>query len=202
MIVESPRHGARFAEVDAAEVVRVYIERYRMHAARAAYVSLFKNEGERAGASIDHLHSQLMPLSFIPLRVEHEMSAFGRATSCPLCAKPEPGLVVHENEAFVSFAPAGSMHAYEQWIVPKRHQADMRSATDISELGAILQKAIGSAQKIAATHNVLFMNFPGQTSAHWYIDVFPRMTSIAGFELATGTFIDIIDPAAAARRLR
>jgi UDPglucose--hexose-1-phosphate uridylyltransferase len=46
------------------------------------------------------------------------------------------------------------------------------------------------------------MNFPGQERAHWYIDVFPRMTSIAGFELATGTFIDIIDPAAAARRLR
>jgi len=202
VIVESPRHGATFAEVDAAEVVRVYIERYRTHAARAACVTLFKNEGERAGASIDHLHSQLMPLLFIPPRAGREVSAFSRATSCPLCAKPESNLIVHENDAFVSFAPAGSMHAYEQWIVPKRHQADIGSVTEVSALGTILQKAIGSAQKIASPHNVLFMNFPGQASAHWYIDVFPRMTSMAGFELATGTFIDIIDPAAAARRLR
>jgi len=202
VIVESPRHGATFADVDAAEVVRVYIERYRTHAARATYVTLFKNEGERAGASIDHLHSQLMPLPFFPPRVERERAAFNRAASCPLCGKPEAKLIVHENDAFVSFAPAGSAHAYEQWIVPKRHQADIGSVTEFRDLGAILQKASGSAQKIVKPHNVLFMNFPGQWSAHWYIDVFPRMTSIAGFELATGTFIDIIDPVAAARRLR
>lgn len=201
MIVESPRHAATFADVDAAEVAAVYLQRYRTHAASAAFVSLFKNEGERGGASIDHLHSQIIPLPFVPPRAEREMSAFARATSCPLCVRPEANLIVHENEAFISFAPDGSMHSYEQWIVPKRHQPDMRSV-EVGELGAILQKAIASAQQVARPHNVLFMNFPDQASSHWYIDVFPRMTSIAGFELATGTFIDIIDPAAAARRLR
>jgi hypothetical protein len=35
-----------------------------------------------------------------------------------------------------------------------------------------------------------------------YIAVVPRLSALAGFELATGTFIDIIDPAAAARVLR
>jgi len=32
--------------------------------------------------------------------------------------------------------------------------------------------------------------------------LFPRLTAIAGFELGTGTFVEIIDPAAAARLLR
>ena len=46
------------------------------------------------------------------------------------------------------------------------------------------------------------MNFPVGTGGHFYVDIFPRLTGVAGFELATGTFIDIIDPAAAARALR
>jgi galactose-1-phosphate uridylyltransferase len=43
----------------------------------------------------------------------------------------------------------------------------------------------------------MFVNTP-----HFYVDLFPRMTTIAGLELGTGTFIEIIDPAAAAERLR
>jgi len=112
--------------------------------------------------------------------------------------------VIEENESFIRFAPAGSQHAYEQWIIPKRHQPDISSLRDdeVAALATILQGAIRATRSIAASHNVLFMNFPRRRPAHFYIDVFPRMTSIAGFELATGMFIDIIDPAAAARRLR
>ena len=55
---------------------------------------------------------------------------------------------------------------------------------------------------VPPAHNILFMNFPRQRSGHFYIELLPRLTAIAGFELATGMFIDIIDPAAAARRLR
>ena len=45
-------------------------------------------------------------------------------------------------------------------------------------------------------------NFPRSGSAHFYVDVTPRMAVIAGFELNTGTFVEIMDPADAARRLR
>ena len=46
------------------------------------------------------------------------------------------------------------------------------------------------------------MNFPRESTAHFYLSIIPRRSAIAGFELATGTFIDIIDPATAARVLR
>ena len=200
-IVESPQHGARFSDVNAAEAVEVYVERYRKHAGRAKYVSLFKNEGERAGASIDHLHSQLIPLSFIPPRVANEAAGFRRRSACPLCVRPPQELIVHENDAFVSFAPEGSNYAYQQWVIPKRHEPDIRSVDRVGAFGEILQKAIASAEKITPTYNALFMNFP-ESAGHWYVDVFPRLTTVAGFELATGTFIDIIDPVAAARRMR
>jgi UDPglucose--hexose-1-phosphate uridylyltransferase len=202
IIVESNQHDATFDRIDnAVEVLSVCLDRYRAHA-DAAYVSLFKNEGERSGASIDHLHSQLMPLPMVPARVAREAAAFGAASSCPLCGPREN--IIEENEGFLRFAPAGSQHPYEQWIIPKRHQPEIVSLTDdeVGRLATILQSAVRATRSIAAAHNILFMNFPRQRSAHFYIDLFPRLTSIAGFELATGMFIDIIDPAAAARRLR
>jgi UDPglucose--hexose-1-phosphate uridylyltransferase len=202
VIVDSNRHDASFDSLEnAPEVVATWVDRYRAHA-DAAYVSLFKNEGERAGASIDHIHSQLMPLTFVPPRIERELAAFARAASCPLCAPA--GVILDENEAFTRISPSGSQFAYEQWIVPKRHQADIGSlrADEIDSLATMLRTATRAVRTIGTSHNVLFMNFPRHAAAHFYIDVFPRLTSIAGFELATGTFIDIIDPAAAARRLR
>jgi UDPglucose--hexose-1-phosphate uridylyltransferase len=203
VIVESPRHDATLADADAAELARVWAERYRLHARSAAYVSLFKNEGARGGASIDHLHSQLLPLPFVPPRVERETSSFARAGKCPLCPAISSGIVVLENEHFVSIAPAASAHAYEQWIIPRRHQNEMASfgADELAAFGAIAQQAARAARAIAPAGNIIFMNFPRQPKAHCYVEIFPRMTSIAGFELGTGTFIDIIDPATAARRL-
>lgn len=201
VIVESNRHDASFESLDdAAEVVAMYISRYRAHTG-ATYVSLFKNDGERAGASIDHIHSQLMPVPFLPPRIERHLAAFA-AGPCPLCRGAGTG--IDENESFTRIVPDAAQHAYEQWIVPKKHDADFTALRDaeVAALAAILQTAVRKARGIAPAHNVLFMNFPRPTAAHFYIDVLPRMTSVAGFELATGTFIDIIDPDAAAGRLR
>ncbi len=201
VLVESNRHDATFETLDdAAEVVSMYIGRYRAHAG-AAYVSIFKNEGERSGASIDHLHSQIMPMPLVPVRVAREAAAFAAAASCPLCAPREN--VIEENEHFIRFAPAGSRFAYEQWVIPKRHQSDISSLTaaEVGALARILQSGTRAAHRIAASYNVLVLTFPRGGSTHFYIEIFPRLASIAGFELATGTFIDIIDPAAAARRL-
>lgn len=199
VIVESQRHDAGFENLEnAAEVVRLYIERYRAHA-DAAYVSVFKNEGERSGASIDHVHSQVMPLPFVPPRVAREAAAFASAASCPLCAPREN--VIEANDDFLRFAPDGSQHSYEQWIVPKRHQASFVTA-NAGALASILQNAVRATRSVSRSYNVLFMNFPEDAANHFYVQVFPRLAALAGFELASGMFIDIIDPAAAAKRLK
>ena len=199
VIVESPRHDAQFFE--GREVVDVYIERYAAHA-QAAHVALFTNQGERGGASIDHVHSQLIPLPFIPPRVEREASAFASSESCPLCGNA--GVVVDEDDKFVWVTPEGSQYAYQQWIYPRRHQHEMSSLTDqeVESLARFLELARRATARVSASSNVLHMNFARRPAAHFYVEVFPRLTAIAGFELATGTFIDIIDPAAAARALR
>lgn len=200
VIVESPSHAESFAEVEHAEdVVRMYADRYRAHA-DAAYVSLFKNEGARAGASIPHVHSQVVPLPFVPPRIERELAGFARG--CALCGMREN--VVRETESFVWLAPHASAFAHQQWIVPKRHVPELLTLHDdeLRELASLLRSSARATRTVANAFNWMFLSFPRNTDAHFYVDVSPRAAVIAGFELNTGTFVEIIDPADAARRLR
>lgn len=205
VIIESPKHDETFDRVEHAdEVVRLSIDRYRAHAA-AAYTALFKNHGPDAGASIPHVHSQVMPLDFVPPRIEREANAFANAAECPLCQAIEThrrdGLMIRETDAFAWLAPSASSMAYQQWIVPKQHAPEFVDA-DPSELALFLRAASEKMLTIGRSYNWLFLNFPRQPASHWYVDLFPRLTTIAGFELATGTFVEIVDPADAVRRLR
>ena len=192
VIVESRAHDG---ELDA-EGIAAWSRRFAAHASSAKYVSIFRNSGERAGASIDHPHSQLVPLGFVPPRIERELAGFRRG--CPLCSPHRN--VIRENESWIAFAPDGSTFAYQQWIVPRRHVATI-AATNVESLAPLLTAAVAAMKTIARSYNLLLMNFPSP-EGHFYIELFPRMTPVAGFELATGTFIDVIDPAAAARILR
>jgi len=209
VIVESPSHEARFESIDAEEVVGVYLVRYRVLANRKGVraVTLFKNHGRTAGASIAHLHSQIAAMPFVPPRITSEELGFAKAISCPLCdaitTHRVAALIIDETPTMVRLAPHGSKFAHQQWIIPKRHTTDVASLTDGEErdLAALLQRAAAGMQKISPAHNWMFLGFPGAASAHCYVDVFPRVTNVAGFELGTGTFIDVVDPAASAHIL-
>lgn len=203
VIVESPEHRATFDRIEhGAEVVAAYVERYRAHD-RVPYTAVFKNEGPRGGASIPHVHSQVIPVRFTPPRIANEGAGFLRGASCPLCGELD-GTIIGGNESFAWLAPKGSKMPYQQWLVPRRHMGEMSELTsrEIDDLAAMLRIASRAMLTIADSYNWMFLNFPRQTSAHWYVDLFPRVTSIAGFELGTGTFVEIVDPAAAAERLR
>ncbi|HYC58674.1 MAG TPA: hypothetical protein VEK79_03835 [Thermoanaerobaculia bacterium] len=201
VIVESPRHEATFDEVERAEdVVRIYVERYRAHA-DAAHVSLFKNHGPRAGASIPHVHSQVMPLPFVPPRVAREAHAF--ASACPLCEGID-ATAIDETSRFAWIAPAGSAMPYQQWLVPKRHVAEMSAfdETEVAELAALLQRSSAAMLTLGDSYNWMFMNFMRCAGAHCYVELFPRLANFGGFELGSGTNVEIVDPAVAAEQLK
>ena len=184
VIVESPGHDIAFDEIEHAdEVVRTYLQRYRAHG-DAAYAALFKNEGRAAGATIPHVHSQLVPLPFVPPRIARESEAFARAARCPLCA--DAGTALRETATFTWIAPA-----YQQWIVPRRHVNELTMLHDdeLADLAELLRDAARASRKVA--FNWMFMNFRGESAGHFYVEVFLRVGTIAGLELGTGTFVDI-----------
>jgi len=56
-------------------------------------------------------------------------------------------------------------------------------------------------RSISDSFNWAFITFPHQPRGHWYVELFPRIAMIAGYELGTGTFINSIDPVDAAKTL-
>jgi len=198
IIVESAKHDDAFDALSpdhAARVIDAYCERYR--AIGADYVSIFKNHGRLAGASIPHLHSQIVGTPFIPLRAAREGEAFARATRCPLCDFNNHALIA-ETENYRWIAPRGSRLAYQQWIVPKSHEHDLNEPR---ELASLLQSSARAMRGISDSFNWAFITFPHQRRGHWYVEIFPRIAMIAGYELGTGTFINTVDPSEAARLL-
>lgn len=198
VIVESAKHDDSFDALPAdhaQRVVELYFERYRALAAKSAYVCIFKNHGRLAGASIPHLHSQLVGTPFLPLRPSREGDAFGRAADCPLCDPREHPLIA-ETTHYRWIAPRGSRLAYQQWIVPKAHERDL---IEPHELASLLQTSVSAMRTVSDSFNWAFVTFPHEERGHWYVELFPRTVMVAGFELGSGTFVNTIDPAVTAR---
>jgi len=194
VIVESASHSNSFDELPAdhaARAVEMYFERYRAIAANSAYVAIFKNHGRLAGASIPHLHSQIVGTPFIPLRPAREGDAF--PAGCPLCEDEHP--LIAETDHYRWIAPHGSRLTYQQWIVPKAHENDLNEPR---ELASLLQSSARAMRTLSDSFNWAFITFPHQRRGHWYIELFPRIAMIAGYELGTGTFINSVDPIDAA----
>jgi UDPglucose--hexose-1-phosphate uridylyltransferase len=210
VIVESPHHGAAFHDLapsDAEAAVRLYADRYRVmrDADGVRGVSLFKNHGRQAGASLAHLHSQILATPFVPLRVSREMDGFARADACPLCAIP--GVVIAEDDSFVWLAPHASAMPYLSWLVPRVHAPELVPLTDAAALARLLARASRAAARLRGAFNWMFLNFPmtsgaAAPKAHWYVEVVPRVTALAGFELGSGSAINVVSPEEAARYLQ
>jgi UDPglucose--hexose-1-phosphate uridylyltransferase len=209
VIVESPDHAATIESLPATrmgDTVDIYIERFGALAASYPSVSIFKNDGAAAGASLRHVHSQVIALPFMPARTAEEVAGFREAATCPLCdLVAQPRFVIRESESFLTVAPAAARMAYEQWIVPRVH-APSFAALDAGargELAEHLQSDVASLRRrIPGTaFNWAFHNF-AEGAAHWYVALFPRVTLLAGFELGSGTAIDVVGPEATVEALR
>ncbi len=202
VIVESPRHGETFEAIEHAEdVVRLYADRLRT-SRDATYTALFKNEGPRGGASLEHVHSQVVPLPFVPARIRRETAAFEAASACSLCAGVE-GETIRESELFSWIVPAASWMPYQQWIVPKRHVQSIAQLgnREIADLALMLRMTAAATRSVTSSCNWCFIDFAA-AKAHAYVEILPRIVGIGGLELATGTFVQIVDPVAAAQLLR
>jgi UDPglucose--hexose-1-phosphate uridylyltransferase len=174
VIVETPRHES---DIDP-RAVDLYVDRYRALSAKAEHVTIFKNHGPMAGASIPHPHSQIIGTPFIPPRIEREAAAF--KSTCPLCAID----AVRETDHYRTVEPKGAMFADERWIVPKKHAPAISEAYELGELLNAAARTIGSD-----SFNWIFLNFPAESRAHWYVQIFPRFAPHAGYELGSGSAI-------------
>ena len=215
IIVESPVHGKKlkdFSDTEISGLMRVYKDRVCHYAAheKIRYVSLFKNSGKAAGASLDHTHSQLIALPVCPQVLERELKAIREGEKCPYCAlleteKASPRLI-HENSKFVAFAPYYSMGPFEVWVLPKEHISFLGDFSPelLSALGEILREVLRSYAKVLGNipYNHMFYQLFETPEYHLNLRLLPRISTAAGFELNTGIYINTVSPEKAASYLR
>jgi len=169
------------------------------------------NQGKEAGASLDHIHSQLFGLPIIPPVLGKELSGtlsyFNHNNRCAMCdildfELREDKRVVWEDEHFVVLQPFASGSPFETWIVPKSHSPNFDDITDeqISSFAHCLKIMLDFfyTDLDNPAFNYYIHNSPTliDTSRyfHWHLELLPKLTIKAGFEMGTGVSINITTP--------
>lgn len=222
VIVESPYHDVTFGNLTLEQMKRVFhaiIERYRsiVKDEKIKYVQVFKNFGPRGGASLEHGHWQVIAAPFVPELVNKEVEGtqeyIKKERKCPYCEiieyEKEAGVrLIGENEKFVAIAPYASQYPYESWIIPKEHQEKFEEIDEdsLSKFVEILKPLIEKYEKEfdMPPYNIVLHTLPPRDirNYHWHIEIAPRLTIAAGFELGTGVNINPVSPELAASILK
>jgi UDPglucose--hexose-1-phosphate uridylyltransferase len=224
VIIETPEHETHlsaFSDFQMQEVITAYKQRYTdlTRDKRFKYILIFKNHGERAGASISHPHSQLIATPIVPRHILEEVNALNRfyeATggSCIYCEVVETELeeerrIISENRSFVSVSPYAARFPFETWILPKAHEMAFEDITDEERapLASMLKDVFGRLHQVLddPPFNYYIHTSPcdrKEVKFHWHIEITPRLTEVAGFERGTGFYINPVMPEDAASILK
>jgi UDPglucose--hexose-1-phosphate uridylyltransferase len=224
VIVETQDHAATTALLPVSDVVHIlHAYRQRFHDVsadrRIAHVTIFKNHGLTAGASLEHPHSQLIATPVISSQVRgrlHEAlrhyDEFGECIFCEVIHEEleEEDRIVMASEHFVAMAPYASPSPFNIHIYPRRHMASFGDITDreMRDLANVLRTVLAKLYYGLndPDFNYTIRTAPAETAGvkyyHWYVSIIPRLTRVAGFELGSGMFINTVLPEAAAGYLR
>ncbi|MGH9025044.1 MAG: galactose-1-phosphate uridylyltransferase [Acidimicrobiia bacterium] len=211
--VLTPEHNrsfGRLADDEAVEVLTVLRDRARHHlGAGRAFVQALVNHGRAAGASIAHLHAQVVALEFVPPAVSALAARFDAHTRDPLSLDREcdPALLVDNGRA-LTWCPWASWAPYMMRVA----HAEPAVSFDRADDPAIAAVAIATRDALArlrhvlddAAFNLAIRTAPpsGNTRQYWFVEIVPRTIIVGGFEQGTGVLVNTVTPEAAADALR
>ncbi|MFK7737714.1 MAG: DUF4921 family protein [Pirellulaceae bacterium] len=224
VFIESPRHVMSLTDLDRKEVATVfqaYRDRlgYWLTTGGCQYAVVFKNVGQDAGASLSHSHSQLISTNVIPTqvdrsikRMEHFESTEGNCVFCQMLTNELQNRVriVEETPDFVAFCPFASRTPSLVHILPRTHRARFEELEnqDVEQLSWLSHRLLRRVEKCFpdSAYNFVIQTAPRRldnpASFHWRIELFPRLTKVAGFEWGSDCYINPITPEVAANQLR
>lgn len=224
VIIETPNHLDTLSTISTAQfesVIWAYKERTSdlKRDDRMKYVLVFKNHGYRAGASLEHAHSQLIALPIVPKTVMEELSGskdyYNYKERCIFCdiirqEMREGVRVVAENTEFLVICPFAARFPFEMWVMPKQHQSAFEDI-EASEVASLAQIFSDVLKRLRVglddpAYNFFLHNSPFTDSKfphyHWHFEIVPRITRMAGFERGTGFYINPTPPEDSAKFLR
>lgn len=224
VIIDHPRHNATLALMpvqDIADLYRACLQRYTQLSLldEVRHVVLFKNQGFKAGGSLEHPHSQIYGLPVIPFETRVRLAEVEKYhdfnNTCLMCAlleheREEQVRIIYENAHFTVWVPYAALSPFHIWIVPRRHSPSFRLITDpeISGLADAVKQTLGRLFSALRNpdYNYVFQSlarFERETEYyHWYISLIPQLKRRGGIEYAGGLFVNTVMPEDAATELR
>jgi len=166
------------------------------------YVTVFKNHGREAGASLMHSHSQMVGVNFVPLPIRLKSEKCKNDDPYARIIDKERGSHrrCFENERFIAFTPYCSRFSFEIWVLPTRNIRRMSEFDDVDFkcLADIMQKILRKLKGIGVPYNYYLQYAPEGENMRFHIEVCPRIGLWAGFEYSTAAIINPVSPEEAA----
>lgn len=224
VLIESSRHDHRIPEMSRGEfqlVVSTYQDRYQIYQEmdRIQAVVLFRNHGAAAGTSLRHPHAQLIAVDILPKHIQEQAKRarahYQQQGSCLICdlaqGERERGKrVIAENEGYLSVVPYFARSPYEIWILPKVHQTHFGSIPEKNSrlLAYSLQDQLRRLDQVLDDPDYNYVvqgpatRGKSDPAQHWYLQILPRISRPAGFEIGSGLQVNTSLPEQDAQQLR
>jgi len=224
VIIETPNHNQQLADLNENEIYDVF-RTFRERTldltkdTRFKYIIIFKNHGAGAGASLSHSHSQLIAMPVVPKQVKEELDGAQRyydfRQRCIFCDIIKQELedtkrLISQNDNFIAIAPFAPRFPFEVWIISQRHFASFFqiNESELKELAKLLKLVLVKMNRALSNPDYNFLihtapiDNPELEYYHFHLELMPKLTKIAGFEVGSGFYINPTPPEDAARYLR
>jgi UDPglucose--hexose-1-phosphate uridylyltransferase len=227
VVIEGPGHDADLTDLTVDHLERVlaaYRERcLDLHRdKRFRYVLIFKNHGPAAGATLEHTHTQLIATPIIPLILQEELEGSRRyyelkerCIFCDIVAQETDEnngrRVVSVTDHFLAIEPFAPRFPFETWILPRTHRASfpaMSDGAEVRDLAAMLKDTLTRLNRALDRPPFNFVIHTAPVAEgdvdyyHWHLEIMPKLTRVAGFEIGSGFYINPTPPEDAAQYLR
>ena len=219
VVALSPDHHASFARLaddQAAEVFTVLRDRVRAHSdAGHAFALAIVNHRRAAGASIAHPHAQVLALDFVPPAVAAGLARFRSAREDLVLADAHAGSALFDaataaaHPGVLAWSPYAASSPGLVRVALADAGASFADATDVqaAAVGRAVREVLGrlAAWMADPPYNVVVTGAPAGTPTggfHWYVEIAPRISIVAGFEAGTGVLVNTVPPEQAAEALR
>jgi len=206
VVVESFDHRADLCDLTEEELKKamlLYRDRY-LELSRQEFVKavlIFRNLGKTIGVSIEHPHSQIYAVPYVPpiLLEEAEQSKHG----CPVCsAYQDKERIIFEDELIVLYMPFAPRWPYEVHVTTKRHVTSLSDATEdeLVHLGTAIGRIVGCYHhlfNVKMPYVLAFHQAPAANSdikIHLHVELYPalrapdKLKHWGGAELGFGAY--------------
>lgn len=219
IVIDTPLRNTAFGELGIDQIEKILLT-YQARARalhdkpHIKYVSIFRNDGYEAGASLAHAHSQIFALPFEPPRMREEANTIQQFVinnhrnpydDIINFEKRENQRIIAENNDWIAFSPYAPQWQMEAWILPKQPKVylDDLAGHEVATLAPFVKQLSHklnshninynlSIEEGVVAHQRLIFKFKGRNV----------VSPWGGLEVSTGVIINTIPPEAAAEWYR